>query len=108
MNVTMRLPAAMDSAVQTNITPSATARFKVLPKVEFVPAYDWRRVEEWQDVMSGLDVKMPIGGADFRKARIPQTWRLQAWVVDDAGKKPGSGAFARIEIGRKQSLLSVR
>lgn len=87
---------------------SASVRFRVLLKVPFVPSYEWQRVEDWQEVMSGLDVKMPIGGSDFRRARIPHTWKLQVFVIDDMGKAKGAGRFARVNVRRSDRMSSVR
>jgi len=84
------------------------ASFEVVPKVEFEPSYEFRRVEEWQSVQAGLDVKMPIGGNDFRKARIPHTWKLQAFVLDEMGNKKGAGKIQRVTIKRTDPLSAVR
>jgi len=84
------------------------ASFKVVPKVDFEASYEFRRVEEWQSVQPGLEVKMPIGGNDFRKARIPQTWKLQAFVLDEMGNKKGAGKIHRVMIKRTDTLSAVR
>ena len=44
---------------------------------EFVPSREWRRVVG-DSVPAGLDVRLPLDGAD-KEARIPKRWRLQLY-----------------------------
>ena len=56
----------------------------------FQPAYSWAFVQDWQNVPSGLEIRLPIDGTGERVARIPDPWRLQLYLGDGEGFFRGS------------------
>jgi hypothetical protein len=43
---------------------------------EFMPSYDWKPIQVYETVPSGLDIILPLDGS-ARLARIPSPWKLQ-------------------------------
>ena len=78
-----------------DLTPAASVAFDVVARTVFLPTYEWQRVEPWQDVPPGLEVRMPVGdggntggggsSAGGVLARISDPFQLQHWLGDVFG-----------------------
>jgi len=74
----------------------ADVAFNVKRFEDFSPAYDYKEVQPWNRVPTGLEITMDMSGGGGKKARIPQTWQWDAVVNDKA--EPSGRRTIRVEV----------
>ena len=80
--------------------------FPALPSASFHPSYEWSEVPDGVSVPAGLEIRLVLHGeeaSDRRKprlARIPTTWRLDAWLDEEH-------FFARVDVQRSTPIADI-
>eukprot|EP00933_Yihiella_yeosuensis_P064839 TRINITY_DN68376_c0_g1_i1.p1 TRINITY_DN68376_c0_g1~~TRINITY_DN68376_c0_g1_i1.p1 ORF type:complete len:217 (-),score=34.95 TRINITY_DN68376_c0_g1_i1:54-704(-) len=80
---------------------SATTSTTVRPFEDFVASYEWKHVEEWHRMPSGLEIVLDLGGGNERKARIPQPWSWDVRVED------GEASTRRVSVKADTTMAEV-